>query len=156
DKVLDDIRSLRPLAPLHNPACVAGVEAARKALGTAMPMVAVFDTAFHHGMPLHASTYAMPRELAARHSIRRYGFHGIAHASLSSAYAEAAGVPLDRLRLITLHLGNGASVTAIRNGHSVDTSMGFTPLEGLVMGTRSGDLDPAIVSYLVRKERITA
>src|SRR5207247_8469239 len=90
------------------------------------------------------------------HSIRRYGFHGIAHASLSRAYAEAAGVPLDRLRLITLHLGNGASVTAIRHGQSIDTSMGFTPLEGLVMGTRSGDLDPAIVSYLVRTEKLDA
>src|SRR5207247_7534001 len=90
------------------------------------------------------------------HSIRRYGFHGIAHASLSRAYAEAAGVPLDRLRLITLHLGNGASVTAIRHGQSIDTSMGFTPLEGLMMGTRSGDLDPAVVSYLVRQEGVEA
>ncbi len=133
-----------------------GHRMARKVLGTDMTMVAVFDTAFHHGMPLYASTYAIPRELAARHAIRRYGFHGIAHAALARNYAKTVGMPLDRLRLITLQLGNGASATAIRHGQSLDTSMGFTPLEGLVMGTRSGDLDPAIVSYLVRKEKITA
>ena len=156
DGVLKQIEVLSPLAPLHNPACVAGIKTARKALGNEMTMVAVFDTAFHHGMPLYASTYAIPRELAARHAIRRYGFHGIAHAALARNYAKTVGMPLDRLRLITLQLGNGASATAIRNGHSVDTSMGFTPLEGLVMGTRSGDLDPAVVSYLVDKEGVKA
>jgi len=156
DGVLKQIEVLSPLAPLHNPACVAGIKTARKALGNEMPMVAVFDTAFHHGMPLYASTYAIPRELAARHAIRRYGFHGIAHAALARNYAKTVGMPLDRLRLITLQLGNGASATAIRNGQSIDTSMGFTPLEGLVMGTRSGDLDPAVVAYLVRTEKLDA
>ena len=156
DGVLKQIEVLSPLAPLHNPACVAGIKTARKALGNEMTMVAVFDTAFHHGMPLYASTYAIPRELAARHAIRRYGFHGIAHAALARNYAKTVGMPLDRLRLITLQLGNGASATAIRNGQSIDTSMGFTPLEGLVMGTRSGDLDPAVVAYLVRTEKLDA
>ena len=156
DGVLKQIEVLSPLAPLHNPACVAGIKTARKALGNEMTMVAVFDTAFHHGMPLYASTYAIPRELAARHAIRRYGFHGIAHAALARNYAKTVGMPLDRLRLITLQLGNGASAAAIRQGQSVDTSMGFTPLEGLVMGTRSGDLDPAVVSYLVEKEGVKA
>ena len=156
DGVLKQIEVLSPLAPLHNPACVAGIKTARKALGNEMTMVAVFDTAFHHGMPLYASTYAIPRELAARHAIRRYGFHGIAHAALARNYAKTVGMPLDRLRLITLQLGNGASAAAIRQGQSVDTSMGFTPLEGLVMGTRSGDLDPAVVAYLVRTEKLDA
>ena len=156
DGVLKQIEVLSPLAPLHNPACVAGIKTARKALGNEMTMVAVFDTAFHHGMPLYASTYAIPRELAARHAIRRYGFHGIAHAALARNYAKTVGMPLDRLRFITLQLGNGASAAAIRQGQSVDTSMGFTPLEGLVMGTRSGDLDPAVVAYLVRTEKLDA
>jgi acetate kinase len=150
--VLAEIDSLSELAPLHNPACLAGIRGAQAALGTDVPMVAVFDTAFHHTLPACASTYAIPQALAARHGIRRYGFHGIAHASLASAYASFTGQRLQAVRLITLQLGNGCSATAIHQGRSIDTSMGFTPLEGLVMGTRSGDLDPAVVSYLARHE----
>jgi acetate kinase len=121
-----------------------------------MPMVAVFDTAFHQTMPEVAKRYALPVELAARHRIRRYGFHGIAHASLAAGYAEAAGRPLEQTRVITLQLGNGCSVTAVAGGRSVETSMGFTPLEGLVMGTRSGDVDASIVSYLSEREKVGA
>lgn len=153
-QALAKIEQLNDLAPLHNPACVAGITVARTCLGERVPMVAVFDTAFHLSMPAHASTYALPFDLAHRYRIRRYGFHGIAHGSLAARYAAFRGTPLERVALITLHLGNGCSAAAIRNGRSIDTSMGFTPLEGLVMGTRSGDLDPALVSYLARREGI--
>jgi acetate kinase len=146
-----EIETLSELAPLHNPSCLAGIRGARAAVGDGLPMVAVFDTAFHQTMPEVAKRYALPAELAEQHQIRRYGFHGIAHASLAAGYAEAAGRPLEQTRLITMQLGHGCSVTAIANGRSVETSMGFTPLEGLVMGTRSGDVDPAVVCYLVRR-----
>lgn len=149
-EVLAEIDRLSELAPLHNPACLAGIRGAQATIGADIPMVAVFDTAFHHTLPAHASTYAIPQALAARHGIRRYGFHGIAHASLAAAYASVTDQPLQAVRLITLQLGNGCSATAIHQGRSIDTSMGFTPLEGLVMGTRSGDVDPAVVSYLAR------
>jgi acetate kinase len=149
------IDELAALAPLHNPACVAGIRAAQRALGDAVPMVAVFDTAFHQAMPDVAKQYALPRDLVRRYRIRRYGFHGIAHASLLDGYLRAAGKAADATRVITLQLGNGCSAAAIANGRSVDTSMGFTPLEGLVMGTRSGDLDPALVSYLSDAEGAT-
>jgi acetate kinase len=119
-------------------------------------MVAVFDTAFHARLPPEAATYAVPPDLSTRHRIRRYGFHGIAHASLAEGYADCTGSSLTGRRLITLQLGNGCSIAAIRNGRSVDTSMGFTPLEGLVMGTRSGDLDPAIVAFLIKREGVPA
>ncbi len=155
DEVLDRLDALGELAPLHNPACVDGIRGAQKALGPSVPMVAVFDTAFHRTMPDCASRYALPRDLVDRHHIVRYGFHGIAHAAVAAGLAEQIGTPLDRLRLITVHLGNGSSMTAIKGGRSIDTSMGFTPLEGLVMGTRSGDLDPAVVGYLTRKEGIS-
>jgi acetate kinase len=155
-KVLVEIERFNELAPLHNPACLAGVRGALTFLGPEVPMVAVFDTAFHQTLPECASTYAIPQELTARHGIRRYGFHGLAHASLAAGYASFTGRPLQEVRLITLQLGNGCSATAIRHGHSVDTSMGFTPLEGLVMGTRSGDLDAAVVSFLVRRARMDA
>jgi len=148
------IDALSEFAPLHNPSCLAGVRGARAALGHSIPMVAVFDTAFHRTMSEVAKRYALPADLAERHRIRRYGFHGIAHASLAQGYAAHTGCALDQVRLITLQLGNGCSVTAIANGHSVDTSMGFTPLEGLVMGTRSGDVDPSIVSFLSERERV--
>lgn len=151
ESVLAEIEQLTELAPLHNPAGVAGVRAAQAALGRQIPNVAVFDTAFHHGMPARAATYAIPLDLAARHRIRRYGFHGIAHASLIAGYAAVTGRRIQDLRLVILHLGSGCSAAAIQGGRSIDTSMGFTPLEGLVMGTRSGDVDPAIVSYLVRR-----
>lgn len=148
--VLAEIERLCELAPLHNPASLAVIRKAQALFGSAMPMVAVFDTAFHHTLPARAALYALPPTVAAAYHIRRYGFHGIAHASLADGYARATGQQVTETRLITLHLGNGCSATALQYGQSVDTSMGFTPLEGLMMGTRAGDLDPAIVSYLAR------
>ena len=156
DDVLGQIESLNELAPLHNPACVSGIHAARKILGASVPMAAVFDTAFHHTMPQAAATYAIPDELSKKHGIRRYGFHGLAHRYSLLRYGELSGTPERQINIVTLHLGNGCSACAIRAGESVDTSMGFTPLEGLVMGTRSGDLDPALVSFLARKENVDA
>jgi acetate kinase len=154
--VVRALESLNELAPLHNPAALQGIRAARRILGARLPMVAVFDTAFHSTIPRYAATYALPRELTERHHIRRYGFHGLAHEFMLRRYAELQRIPVSRATIITLQLGNGCSVTAIRNGKSVDTSMGFTPLEGLVMGTRSGDLDPSLVSFLMRKEKRNA
>ena len=156
EQVEAGIDALSELAPLHNPACLAGIRGARAVLGPARPMVAVFDTAFHQTMPEVARRYALPTELADRYRIRRYGFHGIAHASLANGYAACTGNPLEQLRLITLQLGNGCSIAAIAQGRSVETSMGFTPLEGLVMGTRSGDVDASIVSYLSEREKVEA
>jgi acetate kinase len=156
DAVMKTMESLSELAPLHNPAGLAGIRAALAALGPGIPNIAVFDTAFHHAMPSRASTYAIPFDLAARHRIRRYGFHGIAHASLLAGYAAFTGKAVEDLSVVILHLGNGCSAAAVCHGRSIDTSMGFTPLEGLVMGTRSGDLDPAVVSYLVRHEGVEA
>ncbi len=147
------IDALSELAPLHNPSCLAGIRGARTAFGSTLPMVAVFDTAFHRTMPEVAKQYAIPTDLADRHHIRRYGFHGIAHASLANGYAVCTGKLLSQARLITFQLGNGCSVTAIAQGRSVETSMGFTPLEGLVMGTRSGDVDASIVGYLSDREK---
>ncbi|HXX74010.1 MAG TPA: acetate kinase [Nitrospiraceae bacterium] len=156
EQVEAGIDSLSELAPLHNPSCLAGIRGAKAVLGRSIPMVAVFDTAFHQTMPDVAKRYALPAELADRYRIRRYGFHGIAHASLANGYATCTGKPLTEVRLITLQLGNGCSVTAVAKGRSVETSMGFTPLEGLVMGTRSGDLDASIVSYLSEREKVEA
>ena len=146
--VLSRFAELAELAPLHNPAGLAGIQRARAMLGERVPMVAVFDTAFHHGLPDYARTYALPRDLTERFHIRRYGFHGLAHASCAALYAESIGKPAGAVDLVTLHLGNGCSAAAIRGGRSIDTSMGFTPLEGLVMGTRCGDIDPALVGFL--------
>ncbi|WP_447978244.1 acetate/propionate family kinase [Candidatus Nitrospira bockiana] len=154
--VIAELDQLTPLAPLHNPPSLATIRAARRGLPAGVPMVAVFDTAFHAGMPPTGSLYALPQDVMRRHAIRRYGFHGIAHASMARRCAAVLGRPLERLRLITLQLGNGCSATAIRGGRSVDTSMGMTPLEGLVMGTRSGDVDPAVVPYLARCEAVEA
>ena len=156
EKTLARIESLDDLAPLHNPAAVSGIHAARKIFGSTVPMAAVFDTAFHHTIPETAAMYAIPYDLAAKHRIRRYGFHGMAHQYSMLRYAALTGASPDQVKLVTLHLGNGASACAIRDGRSIDTSMGFTPLEGLVMGTRSGDLDPALVSFLARKENVDA
>jgi acetate kinase len=156
EQVEAGIDALSELAPLHNPSCLAGIRGARAAFGPTLPMVAVFDTAFHQTMPEVARQYALPVELAERHGIRRYGFHGIAHASLADGYAAYTGHPLEQVRLITLQLGNGCSVAAIAQGRSVETSMGFTPLEGLVMGTRSGDVDASIVNYLSEREKVDA
>ena len=149
DSVLDQLRELAPLAPLHNPPAVLGIEVARRVLPD-LPHVAVFDTAFFHDLPAAASAYAIDRELAARWQIRRYGFHGTSHQYVSQQAAEFQGVPLESLNQIVLHLGNGASASAIAGGHPIDTTMGLTPMEGLVMGTRSGDIDPGVISYLWR------
>jgi acetate kinase len=149
DAVLDQLRALAPLAPLHNPPAVLGIEVARRVLPD-LPHVAVFDTAFFHNLPEAAATYAIDRELAARWQIRRYGFHGTSHQYVSQQAAEFLGAPLESLDQIVLHLGNGASASAIAAGRPVDTTMGLTPMEGLVMGTRSGDIDPGVISYLWR------
>lgn len=154
--VLAEIESLVELAPLHNPAAVSGIHAMREIFGARVPMAAAFDTSFHQTMPQIAALYAIPRELSEKHSIRRYGFHGLAHQFSLLRYSELIGIPAEKINLVTLHLGNGCSACAIRAGRSVDTSMGFTPLEGLVMGTRSGDLDPALVGYLAREEKVDA
>jgi acetate kinase len=150
DDVIAAIRELIPLAPLHNPANLLGIEVALKA-APRVPQVAVFDTAFHHSLPPRAYHYALPKELYDLHNVRRYGFHGTSHHYVAKKAASHLNRSLASLNLITLHLGNGASVTAIKNGQSVDTSMGMTPLEGLIMGTRCGDIDPAIIFYLGRK-----
>jgi len=151
DKVVrDDIEALIPLAPLHNSANLEGIDVAL-ALLPKTPQVAVFDTAFHRSLPKHAYLYALPLELYEKHDIRRYGFHGTSHHFVAKESAKFLDKPLENLNLITLHLGNGASATAIEKGKSIDTSMGMTPLEGLMMGTRSGDMDPAIITYLVHK-----
>ncbi|BCB81678.1 acetate kinase [Phytohabitans flavus] len=147
--VVQAVRELIPLAPLHNPANLAGIEVARKLL-PGVPQVAVFDTAFHRTLPEEASTYAIDHELAQRHAVRRYGFHGTSHAYVSRRTAALLGSPLETVNTITLHLGNGASACAVEGGRSVATSMGLTPLEGLVMGTRSGDIDPGVLVYLAR------
>ena len=156
DQVIDALDGLSELAPLHNPPAIFGIRAARDVLGPSVPMVAVFDTAFHTTMPDYAFTYAIPQGLAEKYGIRRYGFHGVAHSDMLERYSQMAGVPRNEATIITLQLGNGCSACAIKNGRSVDTSMGFTPLEGLVMGTRSGDLDPSIVSYVADKEGVNA
>ncbi len=155
DAVIAALEALNDLAPLHNPPSLSGIRALRAVIGPSVPMVAVFDTAFHHTLPDYASIYAIPYELSLRHGIRRYGFHGLALRYLVSRYAEITATPSDRINIIALHLGNGCSACAIRGGRSVDTSMGFTPLEGLVMGTRSGDLDPSLVGYLARNEGVS-
>jgi acetate kinase len=149
DAVLDQLRELAPLAPLHNPPAVLGIEVARRVLPD-LPHVAVFDTAFFHDLPAAAATYAIDRDLAARWQIRRYGFHGTSHQYVSQQAAEFLDVPLESLNQIVLHLGNGASASAIAGGRPIDTTMGLTPMEGLVMGTRSGDIDPGVISYLWR------
>ena len=149
DAVLAAIRDLVPLAPLHNPAGIAGIEAARAALPD-RPQVAVFDTAFHYTLPDAAATYAIDRDLARRLTIRRYGFHGTSVRYVAERTAALLNRPLAELNTIVLHLGNGASATAVEGGVSVDTSMGFTPLPGLVMGSRGGDIDPGLLIYLHR------
>ncbi|MFE5672272.1 acetate/propionate family kinase [Agromyces sp. NPDC056523] len=148
-----NIDELSVLAPLHNPANLAGIVAAERAFPD-VPHVAVFDTAFHQTMPPAAYTYAIDREVAERHRVRRYGFHGTSHRYVSHAAAAYLGRPIEELKLIVLHLGNGASACAVDAGRSVETSMGMTPLEGLVMGTRSGDLDPAVLLHLQRRARL--
>jgi acetate kinase len=155
DEVLRGIEDCIELAPLHNPANIHGIVAARTALGAALPQVAVFDTAFHQTLPDHAFLYALPYQLYRRHRIRRYGFHGTSHRYIAYRYRKLKGIARDATNIITLHLGNGCSIAAIKGGNSIDTSMGFTPLEGLVMGTRSGDLDPSIIDLISTKEGLS-
>jgi acetate kinase len=147
EQAIQRIREMIPLAPLHNPANLAGIEVAMQQ-APGVPQVAVFDTAFHQSIPAHAYRYALPEELYTQHQVRRFGFHGTSHFYVARQAAALLGEPLQALNLITLHLGNGASAAAIRQGQSIDTSMGMTPLEGLIMGTRCGDIDPAIHFYL--------
>ncbi|HEX6246487.1 MAG TPA: acetate kinase [Nocardioidaceae bacterium] len=150
DDLVDAVRELVPLAPLHNPGNLEGIEVARR-LFPDLPQVAVFDTAFHQTLPAHAYTYAVPRAWTEQHHVRRYGFHGTSHAFVSREAARLLDRDPEDTNVIVLHLGNGASATAVRGGCSVDTSMGMTPLEGLVMGTRSGDVDPALHAHLHRQ-----
>jgi acetate kinase len=156
DKVLQGIEECIDLAPLHNPNNIKGILAARALFGRGTPQVAVFDTAFHHLIPEQAYLYAVPYHLYRRHRIRRYGFHGTSHRYVAFRYRALRGLTREQTHIITLHLGNGCSAAAIRNGYPVDTSMGMTPLEGLVMGTRSGDVDPAIVNLIATKEGMSS
>lgn len=149
EEVVRAIEKNVPLAPLHNPANLDGLRVARELFGD-VPQVAIFDTAFHQSIPPHAYHYAIPYELYEKYRIRRYGFHGTSHKFVAQECAKCMGRPLEELNLITIHLGNGCSMTAVKNGKSVDTTLGLTPLEGLVMGTRSGDVDPAIHAFLSR------
>jgi len=155
DDVLKGIQDCIELAPLHNPNNVKCIQAARRIFGAKVPQVAVFDTAFHHSIPEKAFIYAVPYHLYRRHHIRRYGFHGTSHRYVAYKYRVLTNKTREQTNVITMHLGNGCSAAAIRNGHSVDTSMGMTPLEGLVMGTRSGDVDPAVVNLIATKEGLT-
>lgn len=147
NSVLQAIKDNVVLAPLHNPANITGIETAQE-LFPGVPQVAVFDTAFHQTMPKHSYLYAIPMDLYKKHHIRRYGFHGTSHYYVAKTAAKTLGIPFEKANIVTLHLGNGASACAIENGKSIDTSMGLTPLEGLMMGTRSGDMDPAIINFL--------
>ena len=151
DEVLAAMEECNDLAPLHNPANLIGVDACKKLMPNT-PMVGVFDTAFHQTMPEKAYMYGLPTEYYDKYKVRRYGFHGTSHSFVSKRTAEILGASYDNLKTIVCHLGNGASICAVENGKSVDTSMGLTPLEGLVMGTRSGDIDPAILEFLAKKE----
>jgi len=156
DRVLKGIEDCIDLAPLHNPNNVKGILAARELFGSDIPQVAVFDTSFHSSIPEQAYLYAIPYHLYRRHKIRRYGFHGTSHRYVAFRYRALRGLTREQTNIITLHLGNGCSAAAIKAGSPVDTSMGMTPLEGLVMGTRAGDLDPAIVSVIARKEGMSS
>lgn len=151
DDVMKAIEECNDLAPLHNPANLIGINACKKLMPTT-PMVAVFDTAFHQTMPEEAYMYGLPYEYYEKYKIRRYGFHGTSHSYVSKKAAEVLGKKYEDLKIIVCHLGNGASVSAVKNGKCVDTSMGLTPLEGLIMGTRSGDIDPAIMEFIAHKE----
>jgi len=154
DEVMKAIEECNDLAPLHNPANLIGINSCRKIMPN-VPMVAVFDTAFHQTMPEKAYLYGLPYEYYEKYKVRRYGFHGTSHDFVSGRAAEILGKDRKNLKIIVCHLGNGASISAVKNGQSVDTSMGLTPLEGLIMGTRSGDIDPAIVGFIAEKENLT-
>jgi len=153
EKILHEIEELAFYAPLHNPANAMGIRTAME-LYPDVPHVAIFDTAFHHSMPDYAYTYGLPYDLSQRMGLRRYGFHGTSHRYVAERTAQLLGRPIEELKIITCHLGNGSSITAVKHGQSVDTSMGLTPLEGLVMGTRSGNLDPGVILTLMEKENL--
>ena len=155
DEVINTLRELSPLAPLHNPAGILGIEAARKVFGN-IPMVAVFDTAFHSTMPPKAYMYAIPYEYYEKYGVRRYGFHGTSHRYVSQKMAELMGKNIEDTKIITCHIGNGSSITAIKGGKVIDTSMGLTPLGGFMMGTRSGSLDPSVITFIAEKENVSA
>ncbi len=154
EKVMDAVRECIDIAPLHNPPNIIGIEACQQIMPD-VPMVGVFDTTFHSSMPDYAYLYAIPYELYEKYGIRKYGFHGTSHKYVSERAADLLGKPLSQLKIITCHLGNGSSICAVDKGKSVDTSMGFTPLQGLAMGTRSGTIDPEVVTYLMEKEDLT-
>jgi acetate kinase len=154
DEVMNVLKECVAIAPLHNPPNIVGIEAARELLPD-VPMVGVFDTAFHQTMPRHAYMYGVPYELYDKYAVRRYGFHGTSHRFVSVEAAKMLNKPIEELKIITLHLGNGSSITAVKNGKSVENSMGFTPLEGIIMGTRCGNIDPAIVPFIMEKEGIS-
>ena len=154
-EVIKEIEDCIELAPLHNPANLKGISAAREIFGAGLTQVAVFDTAFHQTLPERAFLYALPYQYYRRHRIRRYGFHGTSHRYVAYRYRRLLNIPREQANVLTLHLGNGCSIAAIKNGDSIDTSMGLTPLEGLVMGTRSGDIDPAIVEFICEKEGLS-
>ncbi len=151
DKVEADIEELAPLAPLHNPANLQGYRACKEVVGDKVPQVVVFDTAFHSTMPPKAYMFAVPYEYYEKYGVRRYGFHGTSHKFVSHRVADRIGKPIEELKIITCHLGNGSSIAAIENGKVVDTSMGFTPLDGFMMGTRSGGVDPSVVTFIEKK-----
>lgn len=153
DDVMTVVKDCVSIAPLHNPPNIIGIEAAKELLPQ-VPMVGVFDTAFHQTMPKYAYMYGVPYELYEKYAVRRYGFHGTSHQFVSNEAAKMLNKPIEELKIITLHLGNGSSITAVKNGKSVENSMGFTPLEGIIMGTRSGNIDPAIVPFIMEKEGI--
>ena len=155
DAVIDQIEDCIDLAPLHNPANLKGITAARELCGSGVPQAAVFDTSFHSTMPDTSYLYALPYQLYVRHRVRRYGFHGTSHRYVAYRYRQLTGRSKEDTRIVTLHLGNGCSACAIRGGESLDTSMGLTPLEGLVMGTRGGDIDPSVLEYLHHKEGLS-
>jgi acetate kinase len=155
DRVLEAIEAISSLALLHNHPSIEAIRGTKVMLGSAIPMVAVFDTTFHSNMPERASYYSIPVELSKKHHILRYGFHGIAHRYMTERYAVITSTPMEKTKIITLQLGSGCSATAVQRGHSIDTSMGLTPLEGLMMGTRSGDVDPHLPGFLAQREGIT-
>ncbi len=154
DEVVKTIKDCIELAPLHNPPNIVGIEACQQIM-PGVPMVAVFDTAFHQTMPKHAYLYALPYEIYEKYGVRKYGFHGTSHKYVANRTAQLLGKSIEDLKIIVCHLGNGASICAVKNGKSVETSMGFTPLAGLAMGTRCGTIDPAVVSYLMDKEKLS-
>lgn len=156
EEMLKTVESFNDLAPLHNPANIMAIRACQKIFDPAVPQVAVFDTSFHQTLPQKAYMYAIPYELYEKHHIRKYGFHGTSHRYVSARLAEMLGKPVAELNIITCHLGNGSSIAAVKGGKSVDTTMGFTPLDGVVMGTRSGSIDPSIVTFLQEKEGLSA